>query len=581
MSDNDELNTMTLQPATVPGGSMVDFLEALDLEGTPIAVRERIRLRGLHSSGGIGEVWRAYDEVLEREIALKRLKVDMAVHEGNRARFFREAKITGRLDHPGIVPIYDYSTDVTGNHCFYTMRFLRGRTLREVSHAFHGERVAAGRPLVCGEFLRLLGYFISVCNTIAFAHSRRIIHRDLKGDNVIVGDYGEVIVLDWGLAKELDGGDDSSATEPEGRFAKADETLQGDRLGTPAYMAPEQALGEVARIGYASDVYGLAAILYEILTGGPPFRGKDIAAVLAAVVHDAPELPRDLVPDVPRELEAICMRGLAKRPEDRQRSVAELAAQVEGWLSVLAERKRTLEERERFFDLSVDLLAIVGELDRFEQANAAWTRLLGWSASERDAAGLLALVVPEDRPLAEQALARAWVGLQHGECEVRMATAAGGSRWIHWNIDPIPKEAALYLVGRDVTERKQAERELQGLIESAPDAMCVIDSSATIVRVNGQLERLFGHSREDLLGGPIEALVPEPLRERHKGHVARYVAAPTLRAMGSGLQLYGQKRDGSTIPIEISLSPVPLENRLLIMCAIRVVDHHNRKRTNE
>ncbi len=577
----DDLLTLTMQPrvgvTTVPTASEDDFAGRLACNGSPIVVRERITLRGLHSSGGIGEVWRAYDEVLEREIALKRLKLDKATCETNRARFFREAKITGRLDHPGIVPIYDYCCAEDGTQCFYTMRFLRGQTLREVIAKFHAERIGAARPLVQGDFLQLLGYFASACNTMAYAHSHRVIHRDLKGENIIVGDFGDVVVLDWGLAKEL--GDESSPDEDE-RFAavmaggtSGSETLQGELLGTPAYMAPEQALGLINHLDTRTDVYGLAAILYEILTGQPPFRGDSLAAVMDAVISQKPVPPSELVADVPPELERFCLRGLAKAMEDRQESATELAAQVQGWLHTLAERKRTELERERFFDLSMDLLVILDRHGHFSQSNAAWEQTLGWSASERRAASFLAMVVPEDRELAERALGRIWAGASQTMVELRMAATNGPSRWFHWNVKSIPEEAAIYLVGRDITERKQTERELQGLLESVPDAMCVIDPAGAIVRVNAQLEKLFGLSRDQLLGGPVELLIPERLRARHKMHVSHYAAAPTVRSMGArGLTLHGQRADGSEFPLDISLGPVPTDHGVMICCTIRPVN---------
>lgn len=539
------------------------------LAGLPIVARERITLRGLHSSGGIGEVWRAYDEVLDREVALKRLRRDKADSPANRARFFREARLTGQLDHPGIVPVYDYSTTEDGRHCFYTMRFLRGRTLLEVIAEFHRDRVAQGLPLVSGRFLDLLGHFTSVCNTVAFAHSRGVIHRDLKGDNVIVGDYGEVVVLDWGLAKQL--GEPDGAQDLVGGSAAEDasKTMQGQLLGTPAYMAPEQALGLIDRIDQRTDVYGLAAILYEILTGEPPYRSGTLDEIMDAVVTTPPIAPSEKLPGVPPQLERVCLRGLAKSMDERLQSAAELAAEVREWVTALAEQRRTEQERERFFDLSVDLLAIVDRAGRLSQSNAAWNRLLGWSASARAERRFVELVVVEDRERAAAALGEIWAGSGGGELEVRVSTANGGRRWVHWNLRSIPEEGAVYLVGRDVTERRRTEREVEGLLESAPDATCVIDAAGTIVRVNAQLERMFGYARDELIGQPVEILVPTELRERHRGHVSTYVAAPSVRPMGAALSLRGQRKDGVEVAVEVSLSPVSTEDRVLIACTLR------------
>ena len=570
-----ELPTLTL--ARGRGDSIVGIdLEDLDLGGLPLTVRERITLRGIHSSGGIGEVWRAYDEILGREIALKRLKRDQAEHPEHRARFFREARITGQLDHPGIVPVYDFSAGEGDEHCFYTMRFLRGRTLAEVIEEFHQQR-EVGEDMVSGAFLRLLGYFVNICNTMAFAHSRGIVHRDLKGNNVIVGDYGEVVVLDWGLAKrikEVDQGDsETSAPSPADSLIglRITETLQGERLGTPAFMAPEQALGQIDRIDHRTDVYGLCALLYDILTGRPPFIGEDVVEVMEAVAREPVTPPRELVPEVPIALERICVRGLAKQRDLRWQEVTTLAQAVEAWISELVERKRTQQERERFFDLSSDLLAIVDGQGKIIQSNAAWDTTLGWGADERCGLPFASFVVDADGQLAavEQTLAELAPSGAPSELELRMRHADGSYRWIHFQARALPQDGGLYLVGRDVTERRRSEQTFAGLLESAPDATCVIDASGTIVLVNAQLERMFGYDRSEMLGQPVEILVPESLRKGHIGHVRRFITDPKARPMGSGLPLTGQTKDGRVIPIEVSLGPVETETGMLVACALR------------
>lgn len=576
--------TMTLARRNSLAGR-VD-IDALDLGDVPLAMRERITLRHLHSSGGIGEVWRAYDKVLGREVALKWLKRDQAEHLDNRARFHREAQITGQLDHPGVVPVYDYSSTEDGRRCYYTMRFLRGRTLAEVIAEFHRTRGDDG--MVSGAFLQLLGYFISICNTMAFAHTRGIVHRDLKGDNVIIGKFGEVIVLDWGLGKRIGvdeevgerAGNPSWRPSESGRGGIID-TMQGERLGTPAFMAPEQALGSIDEIDERTDVYGLAAILYDILTGRPPFYGDNVIAVMDAVAREQPTPPSEVVPGVPPELERICLKGLAKDRAQRWQAVTELAAAVQGWVNALAERKRTEQERENFFDLSLDLLAIIDRDGRVRQSNAAWSSQLGWSEQDRADAELLDFVAPEHRELAEAKLGELWAGAHAVELELRMLRADGVRRWIDLRARTLPDEAAIYLVGRDVTERRQSEQQFIGLLESAPDATCVIDGQGQIVLINKQLERMFGYPRERLIGRPIETLVPEHLRGGHLAHVQHYFSNPNARPMGSGLALTGQREDGTIVPIEVSLSPVQTETRLLVSCALRIRRSHSGEARHE
>ncbi len=542
--------------------------------------REKVTLKGLHSTGGIGLVWRAYDEVLGREIALKELKADSAGSRRNRERFFREAQLTGQLEHPGIVPVYDFVSHEDGSRCFYTMRFVKGRTLTEAIQAYHQRRAKDSDVDAAGEFLRLLNVFVSICQTIAFAHSRNVIHRDLKGDNVILGDFGEVIVLDWGLAKRLDdqGGEDEEDTslDPGATMAFAQDTepsaavtMQGEKLGTPPYMAPEQATGQVDQIDRRTDVYGLAAILYQILTGQPPFLGASVVKILHRVIHSPPQPPTEVIPEIPVELERICLQGLAKNPDERQQSATEMADQIQNWIAARAQRKRTEQERERFFNFSLDLLAIVNAQGTLTQTNPAWKKALGWDSDELNGKPVWKVFHPEEHDRLAHDLKRILAGEALTAIEHRCLCKDGSYRWILFNASLIAGEGAIYIVGRDITDRKQTEQTFQELLESAPDAMVVVDASGTIVLANAQLQRLFGFAREELLGQPIEVLVPEEVRGKHPAHVSRFVASPDFRPMASGLSLHGRRKDGTVFPAEISLSPVRTEQGLLVSCAVR------------
>src|SRR6266699_2017361 len=186
-------------------------------------------------------VWLARDSQLGRDVALKDLRPEQAHNAALCARFLKEAQITGQLEHPGIVPVYELARRVGTGHPFYTMRFVKGRTLNEAACAYHQKRAAGQADSL--EFLALLNAFVVVCKTVAYAHSRGVIHRDLKGQNVIVGDFGEVVVLDWGLAKLVDRHAEETQTAAVSLDRQAsgsvDLTRQGDTLGTPAYMAPE------------------------------------------------------------------------------------------------------------------------------------------------------------------------------------------------------------------------------------------------------------------------------------------------------------------------------------------------------
>jgi serine/threonine protein kinase len=297
------------------------------------AGRQRYTLTRLHACGGLGQVWLARDTDLGREVALKELLASRGSDAKLVARFVEEAKITGQLEHPNIVPVYELARpDGDGMGPFYTMRFIRGRTLGAGIKEYHRKRRAndAG-PLGLRE---LLGQFVAVCNAVAYAHSRGVLHRDLKPGNVVLGDYGEVIVLDWGLAKLRGSVEPQASLLPVslGGDCGREGTVQGQVIGTPSYMPPEQAEGRLDQVDERSDVYALGAVLYETLTGDPPFDGPDTAAVLAKVVADAPVPPRQKVKATLPALQAICLKALAKKPADRYGSAKALAQDVESWL---------------------------------------------------------------------------------------------------------------------------------------------------------------------------------------------------------------------------------------------------------
>lgn len=305
--------------------------------------RERYALTSLHATGGIGRVWLARDGQMGRDVALKELRPEQADNALLRARFLREAQITGQLEHPGIVPVYELARRPDTGQPFYTMRFVKGRTLSDAARAYHLKRAAGQFDSL--EFSTLLNAFVVVCKTVAYAHSRGVIHRDLKGQNVIVGDFGEVVVLDWGLAKlvnRTDEEDQTPAVSMEHDAAgKEDLTMQGDTLGTPSYMAPEQAAGRLGLIDHRTDVYGLGAMLYHLLTGKPPFSGANVAEVLRKVESEEPIPPQQLWAETPPTLQAACLRALAKQPSMRFASASELAHEIEQWQEV--QRKQALE----------------------------------------------------------------------------------------------------------------------------------------------------------------------------------------------------------------------------------------------
>jgi ABC-type multidrug transport system ATPase subunit len=298
----------------------------------PTALGLRFRLLREHARGGLGQVSVALDEELRREVAVKEIQERFADDPESRARFLLEAEVTGRLEHPGIVPVYGLGTREDGRP-FYAMRLIRGVDLKTAIGRFHdaGAAVTVGQHDL--EFRRLLRHFLDACNAVAYAHSRGVLHRDIKPANVMLGEYGETLVVDWGLAKLIDrpdGGGGSEATMPA--LGAGAQTMAGKAIGTPAFMSPEQAAGHLDQLGPATDVYSLGATLYCLLTGRPPCEG-DLAEVLGKVQRGDFPGPRELNPTVSPALEAVCLKATALRPEQRYPSVKALTEDIENWLA--------------------------------------------------------------------------------------------------------------------------------------------------------------------------------------------------------------------------------------------------------
>jgi serine/threonine protein kinase/tetratricopeptide (TPR) repeat protein len=300
------------------------------------ARRESLRytLTRLHAEGGLGKIWVAHDTDLNRDVALKEIKSTASPSPESWRRFLKEAQVTGQLEHPNIVPVYELARRKEDDQPFYTMRFVRGQTLRNAIAEFHRRR--RGKPTERLDLQRqLLEPFIKVCQAVGYAHSRGVIHRDLKAENVVLGGYGEVIVLDWGLAKVVGqpDGDGPQVQEPRVSLsAEADATKTQGQLGTPVYMAPEQIDARHGTVDTRTDVYGLGGMLFEILTGRPPAPGENVTDVFRNVEAGNLRRARDLDPTIPRPLEAICTKALSHDQGKRYRRPDELAEDVRRWL---------------------------------------------------------------------------------------------------------------------------------------------------------------------------------------------------------------------------------------------------------
>jgi tetratricopeptide (TPR) repeat protein len=303
--------------------------------GTATSDGQRFRVLRPHARGGLGTVFVALDTELHREVAFKQILDVHAQDPTSRQRFVLEAEVTGGLEHPGIVPVYGLGTDAN-RRPYYAMRFIRGDSLKEAIARFHTDQSLEKQPGQRSlEQRKLLRRFLDVCNTIDYAHSCGVLHRDIKPGNVIVGRYGETLVVDWGLAKATGKADPSSGERTLWPFSASGsaETLPGSALGTPAYMSPEQAAGDLERLGPRSDVYSLGATLYCLLTGEPPHEGDDLGAILRKVERGEFFPPRQLDATIDQALEAICLKAMAQRPVDRYASCRGLAEDIERWMA--------------------------------------------------------------------------------------------------------------------------------------------------------------------------------------------------------------------------------------------------------
>jgi serine/threonine protein kinase len=319
----------------------------------------------LHASGGMGRVWIARDAALGRSVAFKDLRTNRGGDSRTIGRFVREAVITGRLEHPGVVPVYAVGTKPDGGP-FYAMRFIQGRSLTEVIRERHGQ----GVDFSSLPFRDLLGAFVSIGNAIAFAHSRGVLHRDLKPANIMVGEFGEVQVMDWGLAKEVGAAEAQATGDPTEVVPNPDGTQAGSVLGTPAYMAPEQAEGRTEDQDERTDVFGLGGILYEILTATAPFAGSNWQERSTGQSRP-PVSARRVQPQVPASLDAICMKALAFRSAARYQSAKALVEDVRRWLGdepvsahrdPFRERARRWMRRHRTFVTAGSAVGVVGLL---------------------------------------------------------------------------------------------------------------------------------------------------------------------------------------------------------------------------
>ncbi|KAA3607519.1 MAG: hypothetical protein DWQ01_15140 [Planctomycetota bacterium] len=296
---------------------------ALTRTGAPPPLPSRYRHLEPHLAGGMGDIWLAQDAVLGHPVAIKVMKFVGVDAEETRRRFLAEGRLTARLAHPGIVPVHDLG-ELTDGRAWFAMKFVNGRNLSEVL-----ERLESGDAKTVQDFplRRRVEIAIRICEALAYAHAQQALHLDLKPANIMVGEFGEVLLLDWGIAQA-----DLVSPEPDNTWKESMDAAGVP--GTPPYMAPEQAAGEPDRIDARTDVFGIGALLRHLFAGEPPYTGKSRAEVRWAAStgaqHD-PEMERTPWP-IPRELRAICQKALAIRRKDRYENIEAVGQDLRAWL---------------------------------------------------------------------------------------------------------------------------------------------------------------------------------------------------------------------------------------------------------
>jgi serine/threonine-protein kinase len=434
--------------------------------------------------GGMGLVYRGWDLQLQRDVAIKIIRKDHQGNPQNVLRFLREARIASQLRHPSILGIHDFDVEPSGS-AYIIMDLISGKTI--------GQVIA---ETIDDESKRhsLISTFFQICQAIAFAHANGVVHRDLKPANIMVGDYGMVTVLDWGLAKIVGTGvfrsdtlreelliplTQTNSEEPFDQPNSNFDTLFGTVMGSPYYLAPEQARGEV--VDYRADVFSLGGILCHLITGSPPFVGNKLFEVFQKSVSgdmsDAfDRLDRCGAPIPIVHLAKRCLDpNVTNRPHDASFLVESLKAYLESG------QRRAEEELVRFFDLSLDLFCIANTQGYFWRLNDNFSRTLGFTTKELTSKPFIEFVHPDDRLDTVHEITK----LSRGEPTIQFI-----NRYLHknghyisleWTARSVEGEGVIYAVARDVSERLHLEEEkrrveadyfrLSEIVESASDAI--------------------------------------------------------------------------------------------------------------
>lgn len=428
---------------------------AADLAGRFLG---RFQLENEIARGGMGIILEARDVDLDRKVAIKILHREHQQKPQIYQQFINEARITGRLQHPGIIPIYATGTTLD-DRPYFAMKLVQGKTLAHLLTA---------RQSPQDDLPRLLTVFEHVCQTLSYTHSCGVIHLDIKPANVMVGAFGEVHLMDWGLARasadlcvptslrdvnESSLSDENAAEKLPGisSLDLAVEVPAGAIWGTPPYMSPEQARGHCADV--RSDVFGLGGILCEILTGCAPYRGTNFLDVcFKAAQADLSDTYLKLIDSgADGVLVRLALKCLAPDPDARPTDAGMVASELTLYLESLLRRAES--DLERFFELSLDLFCIAGLDGFFRRVNSNFSRVLGYSDKELLSRPFMEFVHPEDRDQTLNVMSQLQLGQPVVQFQNRYSAVDGTWRCFEWTAKSVPKDHIIFAVARDVTDR--------------------------------------------------------------------------------------------------------------------------------
>jgi eukaryotic-like serine/threonine-protein kinase len=319
-----------------------------------------------HDSGGLGDVFRGHDDELGRDVAIKAIQKRLIHNEAVTDQFHVEVKVTSRLDHPGIVPVYGMGKFPDGRP-FFVMRFIDGVNFRTAIKEFHAaDWKTRPKSEYRAELNRLLEHFCAACHTVSYAHNRGIVHRDIKPQNIMLGRFHETLVVDWGLAVPVQRDEKAKASGEKTvmpRMGEESGSSSGGTAGTLGYMSPEQFQDADAPLGPASDIYSLGATLYHVLTGSAPHQGSSLTETSKVIrTGDFPP-PTRINRGCPSALEAVCLKAMSLKPNDRYATATALAKDVQNWMT----GERVSVYKEPLFEL----------LLRSAHQHQSWTAGLG------------------------------------------------------------------------------------------------------------------------------------------------------------------------------------------------------------